>query len=459
MLSTRPRRLAGAIAALAVLAATFAWVNLAGATSITPLQVVALPGATLSGATDVNDAGIITGWSDGTGHPIHGLTYNPSTGIYRDLQAPPGQFSSGSAINNHGVVAGVVEDTAAIWDPATGNWKELGYLGTGTTSEANDINDSGFVVGNSENTAGDLAPFVWDPNTQQMTEIASFGGPTGEANAISAAGLVVGGSDDASGNSHAWVHDLSTGETKDIGNLGGDDAEANGINNQGIIVGWSATESSPRPSAFRYDMATGQMENIGSLTPAQDQVVAFSVADAGYIVGVSSRAIPPEEEGFVWDPTTGEMTGIGQLAPSDTSSADAIGNQGIVVGQVGARWGVWAQVTGLPGAPDSFAASGCGGTVDLTWAEGFDGYTDISGYTLSRDDQQLAQLGADTLSYSDDDVSVGTTYEYELTATNSEGTGPAASVSVTPAACPTTTTATTAVPPPPPQPIAPTFTG
>lgn len=455
---TLTRRTVAAVSTLAVLAATVAWANLAGATSVTGLQVVALPGATESSAVDVNDSGLIAGWSDGTGHPIHGFTYDPATDTYQNLHAPPGEFSAGYAINNHGVVAGEVQDQAAIWDPAVGHWEKIGFLGTGTDSSANDINEAGFVVGQSENSAGDLVPFVWDPTTEQMTQIADLGGVGGEANGINNAGLIVGGSDDASADSRAWVYDLSTGETKDIGNLGFADAEANGISDHGIIVGWSATTSSPRPAAFRYGMATGKMENIGKLAPTHNQIVAFNVNNAGYITGTSERVVPPAAEGFIWDPATGDMTGIGQLAPDTTSGASALGNQGTLVGQVGSKWGVWAQVTDVPAAPDALVASGCGGTVDLTWTAGFDGYTELTGYTLSRDGQQLAQLDGDVTSYTDGSVSTGTTYDYALTATNAEGTGPAATLSVTATACPTTTTTATTAPPTP-QPITPTFTG
>jgi hypothetical protein len=75
--------------------------------------------------------------------------------------------------------------------------------------------------------------------------------------------------------------------------------------------------------------------------------------------------------------------------------------------------------TTAPSAPTGFSADGRDGSVRLSWDANAEG--DLAGYYLYRDGTRVADLGAAKTSYSDSDVSNGTTYTYALSAYDTSG--------------------------------------
>src|SRR5213080_4303909 len=97
------------------------------------LDLGTLPADTMSGASAVNEAGQVVGWSQGSyPDPIH----------------------------------------AFLWE--NGTMTDLGTLG-GSTARAYDINDKGQVVGVSSTSSGLNHAFLWEDGT--MTDLGTLGGP------------------------------------------------------------------------------------------------------------------------------------------------------------------------------------------------------------------------------------------------------------------------------------------
>lgn len=110
----------------------------------TMLDLGSLGGAT-SVAHDVNDRGEVVGLAETGAGQAHAFLWTAQGGM-RDL-ASLGTVSIGLAINNRRDVVGG-SGHAFLWTERTG-MVDLGTLG-GRTSCANDVNDSGYIVGVSQ---------------------------------------------------------------------------------------------------------------------------------------------------------------------------------------------------------------------------------------------------------------------------------------------------------------------
>jgi probable HAF family extracellular repeat protein len=110
------------------------------------------------------------------------------------------------------------------------SFTDLGTLG-GTYSEANDINDSGQVVGIAGTAEGTYHGFLYSGGV--MTDLGTLGGSQSMARGINASGQIVGNADTSGGTYHAFLY--SGGNMSDL--LGGPTSGASGINASGQIVG------------------------------------------------------------------------------------------------------------------------------------------------------------------------------------------------------------------------------
>jgi len=219
---------------------------------------------------------------------MHAFLWNH--GILTDLGALPGNdgnnSSVASAINNHGLIAGVAEngnldaDTgypeahAVVWD--NGKIRDLGTLG-GTQSSAVDVNDLGQVVGGALNTTEDplSADFVYG------FDLLGFLGRT---------------------QVRAFV--WRKGVMRDLGTLGGPDAFAIAINQFGQIAGQSYTSSTPNsttgiPTEDPFLWTNGKMIDLGTL----GGTIGYSIwlNNRGQVTGISNLAGDVYSHGFLWD--------------------------------------------------------------------------------------------------------------------------------------------------------------
>jgi probable HAF family extracellular repeat protein len=212
--------------------------------------------AVVGSANGINSNGQVVG----SGYNNHAFIRN-SDGTFIDLgclSTYTGTRSSGQAINSSGQVA-AYEGTgmgqggtakAFIW--SNGSRQGLGTLG-GTGSAAYGINDAGQVVGESA-TPGDAYAHAFFWNGSAMKDLGTFG-DSSQANDINNNGQVVGMSDGVFADfmqTHAvtWtinadgsvtmtdLNDLVAGQGWSLG-------EATAINDKGQIVGWGYNENNP----------------------------------------------------------------------------------------------------------------------------------------------------------------------------------------------------------------------
>lgn len=238
-------------------------------------------------ARDINDSGVIVGAAQITpGIFSKGFVYDPSEGT--QVAGTLHMGGSNLGINNLGTIVGHSfffgdPDRASIGLPdGRGGYitEDLGPSGF-EFSIATAINDTGTIVGHT--TAGAETGWqaaIFSPDFSDSPDTPFLLGTldglaTSEANDVNNNGMVVGWSTDSTGtglDSHAWA--WSGGVMYDLNDmLNGDSpftllVEATGVNDNGDIVGWGVLQDGsysafviegfvPAPGAVGLFVATG----------------------------------------------------------------------------------------------------------------------------------------------------------------------------------------------------------
>lgn len=123
-------------------------------------------------------------------------------------------------------------------------------------------------------------------NAQTVTDLGTLGGTSSMAYGISNSGIIVGQAMNAAGNWHAFrTAPLSTitPATDDLGTLGGRQSYAFGVNDNGQVIGYSDL-SGGGDHAFFYNGSTLQDTGIGV------QSYGYGINATGQFVGYASDA-------------------------------------------------------------------------------------------------------------------------------------------------------------------------
>jgi probable HAF family extracellular repeat protein len=283
-------------------------------------------GGLASEATDLNNTGMIVGWSTPPGNLVtHAFLWKG--GAMTDLGTLGGLNSEAAAVNNDGVVVGWSQTrTGAIratrWK--NGFKRSLGTLGG--KSVATGINELGVIVGWCETPI--RRAFIWKDGV--MTDIGTLGGASAVAFGINRGGAVVGASTTAAGESHAfrWKNGVMT----DLGNMGGMFSAARAINGLGQIVGLIG----PPPDAVGDDLESRTAFLwYRDVTTTLGRGTATDINANGIIVGrndVLVGGLRPRGDAWVWE--NGTRTNLPEPLDVNVSGANAINFGGHVVGFV-----------------------------------------------------------------------------------------------------------------------------
>lgn len=331
-----------------------------------------------SGASDINNAGFIVGWSK---NPV---TMRRRAVIWKG--GPPidlgtstaSMFSYARGINDAGEVVGQYGDPdefnwqAFYWSPGLGviTLNRSLYPGEPFDSDyiaqARAINVLGTIAGQVESRALDESiphlpchrslPVRWSsefamPQILHCTEVGD--GPNG-ANDINNLGWIVGSEANGSGPGNGFV--WKTGVTTHIPvPIFGSEPSGSGINESGAVVG-SAKFFGGNSYAIRWDGASASSSWIGAL-PGGSRSYATEINDQNFVSGSSEMQVNPgmsaaliKGRAFLWHSDFGlfALPVPGGMAPLTTDcSASALNNRLVssgviqVVGGCGSRAVRW----------------------------------------------------------------------------------------------------------------------
>lgn len=290
------------------------------------------PGGDLSIAWGINNLGQVVGSARNALGINHGFVWE--SGVMRDLGAYPPEDDVGSssmafAINDAGLIAGVVDLAGVVWDlsgvpnfPPFPPNVVVTNPGPFRPARSHDINDADQVAGT---LLGDAQGFRWQAGV--LEPLAVLGDLDDDAFGINGLGEVVGRAlldiDGPPIVYHAvlWP-DPST--VVDLGTLGGNDSEARGINDDGWVVGNSETGAG-ETVAFLWREDLG-MHSLGTLGGVNSK--AFAVNTAGQIVGEAETSTG-EVHAALWTITLAVVVPI-DIKPGNEANRVNPGGHGVI---------------------------------------------------------------------------------------------------------------------------------
>jgi probable HAF family extracellular repeat protein len=316
----------------------FVWTQAGGIVDLqTKLQAL-YDNVSESFATGVNTAGQVIGYYTDSGSINHAFLYNLSANTLSNLDSwcHPGGLQNVTGINASGVFGGTYSIDGFTANTQTSTFAEVGaYGGADGTTGAYAINNSGWLAGEGETTAGtfNTEPVEWRGSSTGWVMLPTWTGDNSDASYLEA----IDGAGDAVGYTvpnHPIYYNDALNTTVELplapGKTGG---KAFGINDNGLVVG---DENS---TAFVQSVAggtpgTGQLLN--NLIPAgtgwnlQD---AYAVDNSGDIVG--SGTLNGVADDFLLQPALpGDANGDGAVDVNDLT---------IVLSHFGQTGTTWSQ--------------------------------------------------------------------------------------------------------------------
>jgi hypothetical protein len=228
-----------------------------------------------TGVTDIDDNGVIVGYSYSPGSQLHGVEWSTPTSAPRII------FNDGPALalNNTGTIVGIESHNfAASW--INGTVEHLDARNSSATA----VNESGVAVGSLE---GPSRAVMWK---EGKAYDLGWGANSGAVD-INDQGLIVG----HRGNEAVlW----SNGETLVLPGFGLGYVGVSAINNVGVAVGTGLAAHGRHQNAVAWIGNTATV--LPSLSPDWVGGVAGDINDAGLIVGYSYRLEDHRMRATIW---------------------------------------------------------------------------------------------------------------------------------------------------------------
>lgn len=259
-------------------------------------------GGSSSIAYDINNSGQVVGTSYTAGDAArYAVLWNGATRI---SLGSLGGVGGATAINDAGQIVGYSNggNTATLWNGITAT-VALGTLG-GTVGSASGINNSGQIAGQSTLTGPtQLRATLWNGTTPTNLGFGSLSGAAGHGNGINEAGQVVGAVEIVTGTvtSHAVL--WNSGIVTDLGTLGGKHSSALAINNLGAIVGFSDVNGDPRRHATLWVGTTptdlNSLLDAATVDAGWILLDAAGINDSGWITGTAYNTVTDQMRGYL----------------------------------------------------------------------------------------------------------------------------------------------------------------
>jgi probable HAF family extracellular repeat protein len=221
-----------------------------------------------------------------------------------------------------------------------------------------DINNAGFVVGESTTADFGQQAVRWNP-AGQITVLAGDGS---SANMITDTGFAIGGTFDDSGVNHRAFLWNPVGRVTALHYLpGGSNAWARDVTDRGAVVG-DATDSDGVGHAVRWN-PWGRVAKLAAL-PGEISSTAVAINEHGTVTGQVELVVADTQVTHMvrWE-ETGGVTDLGAALSRPDSSAGAINNAGTIIGtvadsahgsRIAASWDRWGRVTEFGQPPAAF---------------------------------------------------------------------------------------------------------
>jgi probable HAF family extracellular repeat protein len=314
----------------------------------------------------LNDRGVVSSYAD-TSNPdlnapdfcydadcLVGHAYRWKNGMMQDLGALDNRYGSAAGtINDLGWSVG--QSQTGVFDPRFGFpqvlgvlWKGLKIMNLGVVPGGNDslaisVNNSGQVVGISDNGVADpfslfglgvqMRTFFWQNG--KLQDIGTLGGPDavpGPGCDNQRPGTVVGVSYTSfTPNASTGIPTQDpflwdNGSMTDLGNLGGTVALGQCANNRQEVIGQASLPGDAVMHGFVW--RNGHMKDLGTL--GGDNSEAIWINDAGDIVGSADLPAPDIHDAVRWH--HGEILDLGTVDGDLCSRGRGINSRGQIVG-------------------------------------------------------------------------------------------------------------------------------
>jgi probable HAF family extracellular repeat protein len=253
-----------------------------------------------------------TGQIVGLGHTSSGTqqAFLYSNGVMQDIDNSTSIASIANDINNSGEIVGSTYHSTGqhAFSYSGGIMTDI-YLGTGLNT-ANGINNIGQIVGNNTSAInnigqavglfGDSRAFINSGGTTTLLPLISGGYYFNNATDINDHSQVVGYMESVSGYGHAFLY--SNGATIDLGTLGGGQYSGSfGLNNLGQVVGWSQLSNLTQHSFLYTDGVMWDLDYLTGSDTGWQFKEATDINDLGQIVGYGINPLG-QEHAFLLNP-------------------------------------------------------------------------------------------------------------------------------------------------------------
>ncbi len=282
---------------------------------------------------DINDSDMVVGWSQYSGtHFTNAHAYRVPAiagAAMQSLGTLEGPWSGASGINNAGLIVGTSTASdgrirAYRWTESQGMVELPGWSPNRT--DASGINNLGAIVGARtvpiNPNMGYFRAVLWPADGSEPVDLGTLGGQSSSARAINDAGVIVGDSQIA-GNaySHAF-RKVGDGLLEDLGSLDPEGSSyAVAVNAAGQIVGWNSVRA-PGGELHYVNHASlwqdGQWIDLHeTFFPTWASSTARGINDAGWIVGYGVTGDYPGAPTRAWilipEPATLALLLVGGL--------------------------------------------------------------------------------------------------------------------------------------------------